>query len=165
MAATRSGEEDGRIDTWRYRVKCVQHDLPQRDRSHRTVRLAALFQRASGEPPADVQDVLLAVNVASFQSEQFLGPQAAADSDERDCPVTLVALVGDNLHVLPGLERMNLAPFVTLPLRILDPVRRVHGGELPLDRPGECLTEPPEHVMTTTGWQLLAPILELDFVK
>jgi hypothetical protein len=53
-----------------------------------------------------------------------------------DRPVALVEFVRDSLDVLPRLERKDLAPLMPLPLRVADPVRRVHRCELPIDGPG-----------------------------
>lgn len=69
VTATRSGEEDGRVDPGWNCVERVEHDLPQRDGADRSVGLAALFEDASSEAPANVKDVLLAVDVSAFERE------------------------------------------------------------------------------------------------
>ena len=55
-----------------HRIKRLEDDLPQRHCPDRAVRLAALFENTSGEAPANVEKVLLAVDVSAFQGEQFL---------------------------------------------------------------------------------------------
>jgi len=72
VTAAGSGEQQGRVDSRGHRIKRLEDDLPQRHCPDRAVRLAALFENTSGEAPANVEKVLLAVDVSAFQGEQFL---------------------------------------------------------------------------------------------
>jgi hypothetical protein len=69
VSTARSGKEDRRIDPRWHRVQRVEHDLPKRDGTNRSVGLPALFEDASGEAPANVEDVLLSVESRALESE------------------------------------------------------------------------------------------------
>jgi hypothetical protein len=47
---------------------------PERHRAHVPGRLASLLQLAAAEPPAQVYDALLAVDVAALEGDPLFGP-------------------------------------------------------------------------------------------
>jgi hypothetical protein len=106
-----------------------------------------------------------AIDVGAVQPEQFLGPQAAPDSDHGDRPVTRNELGRDRVDVLPSLERTDLAPLMPLALRVTDALGRVLLCEVALDRPRERLPEGPEDVGAAASWKALPPVLELDAMQ
>ena len=69
VTAAPSGEEQGRVDPRRHIVECVEHNPAQWHGPDRPVRLAALLEDTAGEAPANVEEVLLPIDVAALEGE------------------------------------------------------------------------------------------------
>jgi hypothetical protein len=72
VAAARSGEEDRRIDPRRHSLERVEHALPERNRPHRSRRLATRLHDPAGEAAPHMQRLRVPIHIGTVKPEQLL---------------------------------------------------------------------------------------------